>query len=91
MPSVAVFGGGVEWVNHSALSWPSEGFDVEVFDLRSDYWGGKKRAATPRSDRGQEDSPTCRASMASVSSRASINTCPTQWVASPSPAMLTVC
>ena len=43
MPSVAIFGGGVGGLT-TTHELAERGFDVEVFDLRSDYWGGKARS-----------------------------------------------
>ena len=45
MPSVAIFGGGVGGLT-TAHELVERGFDVKVFDLRPDVWGGKARSQT---------------------------------------------
>jgi uncharacterized protein with NAD-binding domain and iron-sulfur cluster len=44
-PRVAIFGGGVGGLT-TAHELAERGFEVKVFDLRSDYWGGKARSHT---------------------------------------------
>jgi uncharacterized protein with NAD-binding domain and iron-sulfur cluster len=43
MPSVAIFGGGVGGLT-TTHELAERGFDVEVFDVRPDLWGGKARS-----------------------------------------------
>ena len=43
MPSVAIFGGGVGGLT-TAHELVERGFDVEVFDVKPDVWGGKARS-----------------------------------------------
>ena len=45
MPSVAIFGGGVGGLT-TAHELAERGFEVKVFDLRTEYWGGKARSHT---------------------------------------------
>jgi 15-cis-phytoene desaturase len=45
MPSVAIFGGGVGGLT-TAHELVERGFEVEVFDLKTQYWGGKARSDT---------------------------------------------
>jgi uncharacterized protein with NAD-binding domain and iron-sulfur cluster len=43
MPKVAIFGGGVGGLT-AAHELIDRGFQVEVYDLKTDYWGGKARS-----------------------------------------------
>ena len=43
MPSVAIFGGGVGGLT-TTHELAERGFDVEVFDVRPDLWGGVARS-----------------------------------------------
>jgi len=47
MPKVAVFGGGVGGLT-TAHELVDRGFEVEVFDLKTQYWGGKARSDTKK-------------------------------------------